>query len=327
MIKDAYLEEADNLIKVRQIRQSNLDPSIKRHRITELYQSNLEEKISSLQVIVSTLNPMLGSSTLLIPVIYNQVGMVNCTVILFCLFLINYSTSNLLIMNVRQGETDLLEVVQRILGKKYVKFYALISSVLMYLVAVVYFLLMSNMVHGTFSFFFLKFDWQIAQKDKITFEVYSYQYTVILLTLMAFFLVNMKNLNTILKLGSYGFTAVIGYIVFIFVKMIQNLVENGSISEIEDKGSKLLLVTDEIQKASGTLALSFLIQNCVISIFNKHEKPQNSKRDLFIAYFLAFLIYSYIGIFGQIGILGKTTSVQNTVMDFFPSDDTFALVI
>jgi hypothetical protein len=88
-----------------------------------------------------------------------------------------------------------------------------------------------------------------------------------------------------------------------------------------------VLVTDEIQKASGTLALSFLIQNCVISIYNKNENPSNNKRDLFIAYFLAFLIYSYIGIFGQIGILGKQTSVQNTVMDFFPSDDSFALVI
>lgn len=74
-------------------------------------------------------------------------------------------TGRLILLRAKSQETDLPEVIERIMGPQYVKFFSFISSFLMYLVAIVYFLLMCNMFHGTINFFFTKFGWPIGEKN------------------------------------------------------------------------------------------------------------------------------------------------------------------
>lgn len=130
----------------------------------------MDEKVSSLEVIISTINPMLGSTTLVVPVIFSQVGMLLgiCTLIVLCL--INYATGRLLLKASRETESELDQVIERLMGKKAVYLYSLISSVLMYLVSIIYFLLMCNNTHGTLKFILNKFDCSVTPKEIISFD-------------------------------------------------------------------------------------------------------------------------------------------------------------
>lgn len=61
---------------------------------------------------------MLGSTTLVVPVIFSEVGMIMgvCTLIVLCI--INYATGRLLLKCSKQSESELDEVILRLMGRK-----------------------------------------------------------------------------------------------------------------------------------------------------------------------------------------------------------------
>ncbi len=50
-----------------------------------------------------------------------------------------------------------------------------------------------------------------------------------------------------------------------------------------------------------------------------NTKVENNVRDLSFGYILAVLIYTFIGIFGSFGVLGRGTGSEHTIVDFFPN--------
>jgi hypothetical protein len=46
---------------------------------------------------------------------------------------------------------------------------------------------------------------------------------------------------------------------------------------------------------------------------------KNNVRDLSVGYTLAVLIYTFIGIFGSFGVLGRGNGNEHTIVDFFPN--------
>ena len=90
---------------------------------------------------MSTVNTMLGSTTLIVPVIFSEVGIGTCLLVMFALCVLNFVTARLLLKHGKTSDDDLPEMIYRILGRKYFQFYSLISSLLCYFVCIVYYLL------------------------------------------------------------------------------------------------------------------------------------------------------------------------------------------
>jgi len=83
--------------------------------------------------------------------------------------------------------------------------------------------------------------------------------------------INLKNIDIILRVVSYGAISIISFLVFISGLFIQNLAVNGSISDIEKKHNiKINLIDGNILLAVGFFALSFMIQPVILPIYRKN---------------------------------------------------------
>ena len=150
---------------------------------------------------MSTVNTMLGSTTLVVPVIFANVGIVTGLVTLFLLCSINYKTANLLLRHGKSTEDDLPEIIYRVLGPKIFFLNSIMSAMLCYFVSVVYYLLQCNMIYNFFEYLFIALDIPIADKSSIDFSKFSYQYVCIFMAAIILFLINVGNLKFMLKIN------------------------------------------------------------------------------------------------------------------------------
>ena len=66
---------------------------------------------TSIKTILTTSNTMLGSSTLIIPVIFSEVGMITGILVLIVMAVVNYTTANILMRHGKSKEEDLSEMI------------------------------------------------------------------------------------------------------------------------------------------------------------------------------------------------------------------------
>jgi amino acid permease len=83
----------------------------------------------------------MGSTTLILPVIFQRVGIFTCLIVMGISSLINYKTANLLMIHGKYSDDDLPEMIQRMLGKKFHDLFILSSSSLLFLAASIYYLI------------------------------------------------------------------------------------------------------------------------------------------------------------------------------------------
>ena len=113
---------------------------------------------------------MTGSGTLILPVIFDKVGIINCLLVMLIICGINFYTSKLLLIHGKEGETDLNQIIQRLLGKRASQLFVLASSSLLFFASAVYYLIQCNMIYGVLAFICQKLDYDLALKSEITFN-------------------------------------------------------------------------------------------------------------------------------------------------------------
>lgn len=138
--------------------------------IDEIKMSDLQETNSALQTIISTVNSMLGSTVLIIPIYFANHGILNCFFAMLIHAFINYKTCNILITHGRFQESDIPEIIYRIMGKKYHNLYSIMSSSLLFLVGTIYYLIQCDMLYNVSKFVFAKLDWQLLPKNYFSLE-------------------------------------------------------------------------------------------------------------------------------------------------------------
>lgn len=175
---------------------------------------------SSLKTILSTINTMLGSTTLIVPVIFANIGIVTALIAMTLLCTINFITARILLRHGKTSEDDLPEMIYRILGLRYFQFFSLISSMLCFLVAIVYFLLQISMLYNSLWFILHFLQIEIAEKTEIVFNQFSFQYVTIVMIVIQYALINLKNLKVLMKVSSYGTISVILYLLFILLSFL-----------------------------------------------------------------------------------------------------------
>ena len=56
---------------------------------------------------------------------------------------------------------------------------------------------------------------------------------------------------------------------------------------------------------AGDLCTGYFLHTCSLSVLRASKNPENTNRDLFLGYFLVFISYAIVGLFGYIGFIGS----------------------
>ncbi|EAS02413.2 transmembrane amino acid transporter protein (macronuclear) [Tetrahymena thermophila SB210] len=302
------------------------------NEINKLKQSfSSHRTATSLNTIFALTNSMVGSVCLLIPITFAQTGIIMSILIMFLIGLINMKTSQLYLAHLREGEVDLSDLIMRTLGKKYAILFNFSSSLLMFLVGTIYFILINNTAYPMLCFILTKAnanpDSYVSQdhmNDEMVFSKFSIQWLSVIIIVCVFPLFLIKNMKFIMKLAHGGFFAIGMYVIFILYAFIDNAA-NGNLAE---HASDVKFFTGDIAAVGGNFALAFMVHNAIAQIMSQNARPEKNNRDMSIGYLLAATIYAIIGIFGTYGIVGRShPDNASTITQYFDSDSVPPFII
>ena len=75
-------------------------------------------KNPSYGTILTTVNTMMGSSCLIVPLVFLKSGLVTSILVLLCVGYASFKMASILLIHGKRNEDDLSIIVRRILGKK-----------------------------------------------------------------------------------------------------------------------------------------------------------------------------------------------------------------
>ena len=136
---------------------------------------------SSINTIMTTVNTMLGSSMLILPIIFADIGLLTGIIVLTIICITNFITANILLRHGKSSEDDLPEMIYRILGTHFFRLQSLIASFLCFFIGVVYYLLCCSMVYNILAYILFHLNIKIADKSIITFSEPSMTYVAVVL--------------------------------------------------------------------------------------------------------------------------------------------------
>jgi sodium-coupled neutral amino acid transporter 9 len=281
-------------------------------------------KHTSFQTINAIGNAMIGSSCLVLPILFAQSGIITALIVIIVIGLVSYWTCGLIVRHVKEIEQDLPQIILRLMGKKWYYAYLFLSSFELMLVGIIYYILMCNMIYPSIEFFFALADSEAyAGRDEITFSKFSFQYVSLISGVVCFVLINLRNLSFIIKLGHWGIFALYAYTVFIIEEAFRNMIWG------QFEYSKIVWFTWDFPNLSGVLALAFIIHNEIVPIMKQNKNQNKNLRDLGIAYSITGFLYAVMGILGVLAIIGRQihTEKANTVIDYFKVSDIGAFII
>lgn len=163
--------------------------------------------------------------------------------------------------------------MEKICGKEWFYIYNIANGILLTIVAMIYFLLMTNMIFNIIQTFFIFAGSSITKE--FTFKEFSFQYSAIIAVVLASILVNINKLNVLIKLGHCGFMALVGYAIFIFYLFIHNLITTKAFTmpipkNVNSPFKTITFFSSDIANVAGTFALSFMAHNVVIPIYSQN---------------------------------------------------------
>jgi sodium-coupled neutral amino acid transporter 9 len=223
----------------------------------------------------------------------------------------------------KPNEIDFPDAIKRILGNKWFIAYNACSFLLMYLVGMIYFTLVCNMLYPFLNYILTEANVQMGSIDEIVFDKFSYQYVGIIMVCVFFFFFCMKDLSILLKLGQYGIVPILVFIGYIIVRGFINI-GKGNVNT-----NTLQVFTSDVANLCGIFALSFFVHNIIIPILKNNKEEKKNQRDVFLGYSLTAGVYTIIGFFGAFAIAGVTLAngkTGNTVFDYFTPDPGTAIL-
>jgi hypothetical protein len=165
------------------------------------------------------------------------------------------------------------------------------------------------------------------------FDRFSLLYCALIICLLFFPLLIMKQMNILIKIASYGvyFVSVIfGYVIVTGIMSLTNtsfdFETKANHNQDPNTTRHLYLFGDSPSNLMGILMSSYFSHSFILPILKNNQNPQNNKRDLFFGYLLVFSTYIIIGLMGYIGFSGykfkpefeKVSLLFNTELLRFP---------
>ena len=142
-----------------------------------------------------------------------------------------------------------------------------------------------------------------------SFDRFSIIYCSMILAIVLFPVINMKEITFLIRISSKGIFFVSFLILFVYYTGIKSMFNTTfDHSYIYNKGispSHISLFGPDPSILAGALSLGYYTHNFIIPVMKNNENQRNNRRDLFLGYFLVFLTYSSLGIAGYYGFNGS----------------------
>ncbi|CAD8119255.1 unnamed protein product [Paramecium sonneborni] len=266
---------------------------------------------SSLITIFTLSNGMIGSAPIVLPVLYNQYGLINGIVFSFIICLTSCITCLIVKKYHQKKEVDLQFVINRILGPHLQTTFNLITIIFYIACAQIQVIISCSLIYSVISLFI-----DSAPQNVFTFTQFSYQILgmiYILILLPTFFI---KDITPLLKLPSYASLATLLAVIFIIFKGSQT-------------PSITIWKSNDIAVLPSVFQLAFLGHSLVVPLLSKQDSKHKS-RDIIIAYILTFTIYQIVGLFGSYALFQRTPQdglSGYTILDYFPQSQLFVIIL
>ncbi|XP_025110974.1 sodium-coupled neutral amino acid transporter 9-like isoform X2 [Pomacea canaliculata] len=315
---------------------------------------------SSIITIFALWNTMMGTSILSMPWAIKQAGYVCGIAMLILMAAINGYTSYRVLRSVDfflgKKISEFSDVCKHFLGK-YAEITAVFCSLLTLLGGmIVYWILLSSFLFHIVNFLYMHIQHSVidnllpssgnssavftdvvcevsenasslntSQTSPLYNEVWNQGKTVpFFLLIILVPLLNFKSPTFFTKFNSLGTISVLYLMIFVTVKASHwrfHLQLGTSTQYRDDDPDYVPMFKWTFPALTGISALAYFIQNSVLAITRNQRNPQNSPRDLVIAYALVAFTYVYVGVmFFTAFPLSKTCIKDNLLNNIAPND-------
>ena len=300
------------------------------------------KKVGSIQTIFSIWNTMIGSSIVSIPYNVYCAGIIPTVIIGLVYGYICYFTCYVV---VRLGckEEEYGNVVYNYFnygfGKKYAQIGRIMQITFNLMINIgatfVYFLIINQNLYPCLCLFLRIFNYDLNEDDLTPyFNKFSLFYCALIVSVVVFPLLILKEMSFLVKFNSYGIYFVSVLLIFVIYTGISTLAKDtihfAYKENIEgNKDRNLFLFGENPGILTGTLSLGLFCHSVILPLLKNNRLQQNNQRDLFCGYICVTLTYIIIGIMGYIGFSGSefSSDFKDNWFRFFKSDNIFILIL
>jgi sodium-coupled neutral amino acid transporter 9 len=332
--------DKENLIEYSSDREE--DPKFK--SIGSNFMENMEgkKKRGSIQVVFSLWNTMIGSSIVSIPYNVYKAGIIPTVVLGLIYGYICYYTCSI-VVKLSGKEEEFGNVVfcyfNLAFGKKMAKFGKVLQITFNLMINIgatfIYFLIINQNLYPCLCLFLRVFNIDLNEGDlEPHFNQFSLIYCALIVSVLVFPLLILKDMSFLSKFNSKGFlfvTPLLIYAIYIGFKTIftNNLHFEYKANTIDGEDRNLFLFGEEPGMIAGTLSLGLFCHSVVLNLLKDTKNPENNQRDLFFGYLCVSLTYIIIGIMGYIGFSGSgfDPEFKDNWFQFYKSDNYIILAL
>lgn len=310
----------------------------------------LGPKQGSIVTIFSIWNTMMGTALLTMPWALNQAGLVLGLIFMISMGLLAFYTAYRVVEGTEKCSSlgqniEFSDVCRYYFGKWGDRIALWFSLMSLIGATIVYWVLMSNFLYYTGTCIYEAINdsdspWSVIKMntsmgcdvvcpnhtdtilpDNATmfYKVWQLKRTVPwFLVILIFPLLNFESPTFFTKFNGLGTVSVFYLLIFVSIKLgkcgVHMNLAPGSVDGVEFFKSTFPSLT-------GTLALSYFIHNCIVTITKNQKCPQNNVRDLGVAYSLVGFTYTAVAvIFYTAFPLNKNCIADNFLNNFGPGD-------
>ena len=304
--------------------------------------SDESQKVKSYITILSIWNMMMGSGIIALPYSVYNAGII--PTIIICLFygFVCFYTCRVVVKTGGKDE-DYSDAVYRyfhVFGDIYGnigKYMQIIFNLSINIGAsFVYFLIMNQNLYPCLVELLKAFGMKNLNPDDLTpnFSHFSIIYCGIILIVIVFPLLLLKDLSILVKINSYGIYIILTILGFIIFRGIYGISTTDFkfdyfLNEDYSKTKYLYLFGKNPCLLMGTCSLGFFAHSIIMPIIKNNEKQENNTRDLAFGYLLVVLTYIILGLSGYIGFNAKDMpgEFQDNWFKMFKSNIVYIIVL
>lgn len=166
-----------------------------------------------------------------------------------------------------------------------------------------------------------------------SFTKFSLIYCGIIVCVLAFPLLIMKDMRIVVKINSFGIYFVSILLLFVIYNGISSLFNTnfdfGYFKNAVREPRYLYLFGPDLSFLMGTLSLGYFSHSFVLPLMRNNENQQNNTRDLLFGYLCVMATYVVVGSLGYIGFSGINykNQFQDNWFRFFPADNICIIIL
>jgi len=276
----------------------------------KLEEGQEKPKSSSLQIIFSCWNTMVGSAIVALPYAFQKSGIVLGILVSLFSFMISFYTCALIITTSKK-DTDYVYTLKKYFGKAGWYTGLVGPTILIFGAITVYFVIIVQSLYPLLFILLNKTvlpDLVLVDPTKAPyshFDEFSTTYVAIVVYFVLVAVSMKRDLSVFLKFGLFGSCCVTLMILFVCGYGIRGLMTTtyawNLTRDHDEQGPQIVMFDTGFSSLAGILCAGYFIHQCSLPIIENAAHPEKNLRNVFIGYLLVFLCYVLVGSLGYIG--------------------------